>query len=320
MSSAAKQHHSFKRFNKGNLNSFIFFLILAALFWVLTKFSKEYTQDVKAQLEFINVPEDAVIGGNTDRELPLRMEASGFDFLFYQIRRPVITVDVSDLNPGQDSIWTISKAQLEIQAEQLFNHPVEITLKESEIKLPLLALGKRTVPVVPAVTLEFKEGYAALAPMELQPDSITLIGPVKVLDQLLEIYTEQEVLANLDAAVSGELKLELPDSIGQVKMVPDKVSYQLDVEEFIENEMMVPLTLIGNEENLGIQLFPSAVKVRYTINFGRYKNIQASDFKVVCDLSKATGGNLLSPQLVAYPEGAQNVSFLPEAVEFIVIQ
>ena len=318
MTAAVKQ----KRKNgKGNLNSFIFFLILATLFWVLTKFSKEYEQDLVAQLEFVNLPEDAVIGSDADSQLPLRMETSGFEFLYYKLRKPVLSIDVSQLSPDENSQWSLPKSTLEAQATAQFNHPVRILRTEDEIRLPLQALASKKVAVIPAVDYSFKEGYSSLDSFQIEPDSVLLIGPEAQLKSINSINTEAIEFNNLEEDISGELNIALPDGDSQLKVSPQKVSYKMQIQEFIENELTVPITLVGNDEELGIQLFPSSVKVRYTINFAQYKNVQASDFKVICDLSKAAeGSNLLSPELVNFPEGAQNLSLSPKEVEFILIQ
>lgn len=318
MTAADKQK---RKYGKGNLNSFIFFLILATLFWVLTKFSKEYEQDMVAQMEFINLPDNAVIGNDINTQLPLRLEASGFEFFYYKLRKPVITIDLAQLSPDENSRWSLSKSILESQATAQFKHPVTIQLTDTEITLPLQALSSKKVAVLPAVDYNFKEGFSSLEPLEIKPDSVTLIGPASLLNTIESVKTELREFNGLDENIEGELEIALPDNENQLKVSPAKVSYSMQVQEFIENELTVPITLIGNETGQGIQLFPSSVKVRYTINFAQYKNVKASDFKVVCDLSKAAdGNNVLSPELILSPEGAQNLSFSPKEVEFIVIQ
>lgn len=307
--------------SRGDLNSFLFFLILATLFWVLTKFSKEYEQDLSAQMEFTSLPDNAVINKGANTAIPLRLEASGFEFLYYKIKKPVVTIDLADIDPGPDAQWKLPKTSIESQASQQFNHQVTVSVPQTEITLPIQLLAKRKVAVIPAVELNFKDGYSSLNELKITPDSVMVIGPEGMISSMESIKTEAREFKGLDADIEGELAIALPDGGEQLKVTPERISYSLDVQEFIENELTVPITLVGNEDNLAIQLFPSAVKVRYTVNFDQYKNVSAEDFEVICDLSKAAeGSNLLTPELITYPEGVQKLSFSPKEVEFIVIQ
>lgn len=317
MTAAEKNKKLSKR---GNLNSFIFFLILATLFWVLTKFSKEYEQDLNAQLELVNMPADVVVSGDINEEVPLRMKASGFEFLLFKFKKPKITVDVSTLQASPDSLWRVQKTALEGMASEQFKHQVTVNLNGSDLELPLKALSSKRIAITPAIEYNFKEGYSSMEPLSISPDSVTVVGPVNLLEQIEALRTEYKQFNDIDSDIEGEIEIALPDAFAGVKIAPEKVSYTMNVQEFIENEVTVPISLLNSDQQ-GIQLFPSTVKVRYTINFSEYKNVSASDFKVVCDLAKAVeGSNQLSPELVAFPEGAQNLSISPKEVEFILIQ
>ncbi|WP_435578003.1 CdaR family protein [Gilvibacter sp.] len=318
MTAAEKQK---RKSGKGNINSFVFFLILATLFWVLTKFSKQYEQDVDAQLEYTNIPANAVISEDGVNSVPLRLKASGFEFLYYKLSKPKITLDLTRLEPDTSARWMISKQGLENLATLQLKHQVELQMEKSNIELPIRTLGQKRVPVIANISYTFKEGYSYTEPLGITPDSVTVIGPENSLKQVTALETAAASFDEVDEAISGSLEILLPDTVDKLKVDPGEVNYSMEVQEFIENQVTVPITLIGSDEVRGIQLFPSAVTVRYTINFSDYKNVQASDFKVICDLSKIEeGANFLVPELVEAPAGARRLSLSPNQVEFIAIQ
>ncbi|MDC7997851.1 CdaR family protein [Gilvibacter sediminis] len=318
MTAAEKQKH---KSGKGNINSFVFFLILATLFWVLTKFSKQYEQDVQAQLEYINIPANAVISEDGISTVPLRLSASGFEFLYYKLSKPKITIDLTRLEPDNNTRWMISKQGLENLATLQLKHSVDLLSERSNLELPIRSLGQKRVPVLANIAYTFKEGYSYVKPLRITPDSVTVIGPENSLAQVNALETVAASFDGVDEAISGSLELLLPDTVDKLKLDPSQVEYSMEVQEFIENELSVPITLIGSDEVRGIQLFPSSVTVRYTINFSDYKKVQAGDFKVICDLSKVEeGANFLIPELIEAPAGARRLSLSPTQVEFIAIQ
>ena len=51
----------FKKHKNLKVKRFLFFLLLAAIFWVLTKFSREFTATMVAKIQYENVPENAAL-------------------------------------------------------------------------------------------------------------------------------------------------------------------------------------------------------------------------------------------------------------------
>jgi hypothetical protein len=317
MTAAERQKH---KSGKGNINSFVFFLILATLFWVLTKFSKQYQQDIQAEVEFVNMPANTMVS-DAASTIPIRVSASGFEFLYYKLSKPKLSIDLSTISPNEQARWTISKQNLENLATIQLKHPVTVLTDKSSLELPLRDLGQRRVAVQARVDYTFKEGYSYLAPLAISPDSVTVIGPENQILKVTNLLTEAASFKELDEGIEGTLKINLPKELSGVKVDPEEVTYRMEVQEFIENEVLVPITLVGNDQQQGIQLFPSSVTVRYTINFSDYKSVQPADFKVVCDLSKVEpGGKYLIPELIDFPEGARRLSISPDQIEFIAIQ
>lgn len=307
--------------NRGNLRSFIFFLFLATLFWFLTKFSKEYAADVTTTVAFLNIPEGTIVQENAQQEVPLNLEASGFEFLFYKLKMPKIPVDLSTINPDENGNWRLNKSQIEALATKAFKHPVRAQLPESGISLALDALGKRKVPVKANLDFVLEDGFAVVDSLIIHPDSITFIGPKIQLQGISLAQTEFKELTAVNKDVEGQLSIQIPNGVKQLKATPEQVNYSLKVAEFIETELLIPISLVNVPDGANIKLFPSTIKVTYRINFDDYKKVSASDFKIICDFEQvAPNSNIVIPELVTQPEAASQVNLATSQVEFIYIQ
>ena len=70
-----------KTFKSIKLNMFFFFLLLAVIFWALTKFSKENTAKITANLAYNNVPNNYLLAEENISEIRVEITSNGGDFV-----------------------------------------------------------------------------------------------------------------------------------------------------------------------------------------------------------------------------------------------
>ena len=71
-------------FKNSKLKGIFFFLLLATVFWVLTKFSRQYTATAKATIHYLNIPEATQIKDDNLKKIDFNLTTSGFEFLYYR--------------------------------------------------------------------------------------------------------------------------------------------------------------------------------------------------------------------------------------------
>ena len=79
--------HSLQDFSleRGKSRSFLIFLALSFFFWVITKFSNEYTEILTAEVRFDNFPMGIVPLSDPSSEVQITLTASGFQLLLYKL-------------------------------------------------------------------------------------------------------------------------------------------------------------------------------------------------------------------------------------------
>lgn len=317
---AGKSSKPFK-IKRGNLNSFLFFLFLATLFWVLTKFSKEYVSEVVTSIKYLNVPEGTIVQGDSVQDIQLSLSASGFEFMFYKLKTPKVPVDLSTINPDANQSWILTKSELEDLASKAFKHPVTAKVPESGLILALDALGKHKVPVRSALRFVLQDGYQITDSISIEPDSVTFIGPKNDLIDLNFATTIAKEFESVNSSINGTVNIAMPEGFEQLTIVPEEVTYSLGVDQFIEAELLIPVQLVNAPEGSNIELFPSSIKVKYQISFKNYKDVVPGDFKIVCDMAQIDEArNILIPKLTGIPAGVTQAKMGTNQVEFIFIQ
>ena len=88
-------------FSSKKVNVFVLFLVLALLFSVLTKLSKDYTQTVVFNIEKVNIPVDKLIVNDSSHLLNITLTTYGFKLIKYYLARPSIVVDFQKLEKNK---------------------------------------------------------------------------------------------------------------------------------------------------------------------------------------------------------------------------
>ncbi|MEP2935079.1 MAG: hypothetical protein ABJM06_05140 [Gilvibacter sp.] len=305
---------------KGKLNSFLIFLGLSLLLWFLTKFSKEITNDVQGQLHLVGIPEGNMLMGEDLIPVRIQMQGTGFDYLYYAFNKPKIEVDVASSAIENNGTWVLPRIEVNSLASQQLSQDAEVQLPSNGLPITLEILATKKVAVKIMADVSYEEGFSPIDSYYVVPDSVTVSGPSSVIDTLSIVETERKAYVNVSQDLDDILLLSVGED-SNLNVNPDTVEFSLSVAEFIEDSRVIPIEVINVPPDTDVQLFPSSVTISYVIDFDNYKKILASDFKVVCDLSKASeDANLLAPELIRYPKTAKNVTMNTAQVEFIIIQ
>ncbi len=83
-------------FKNSKLKGIFFFLLLATVFWVLTKFSRQYTATATATIHYLNIPEATQIKDDNLKKIDFNLTTSGFEFLYYRFKNPIIDIDLKN--------------------------------------------------------------------------------------------------------------------------------------------------------------------------------------------------------------------------------
>ena len=70
---------------KGKPKMFLLFLFVTTFIWFISKFSREFTSNIKAEIDYINAPHGVIVSENNYDFVTIYFTTSGFDFLYYKI-------------------------------------------------------------------------------------------------------------------------------------------------------------------------------------------------------------------------------------------
>lgn len=290
---------------------------IALLFWVLTKLSKDYPAEKEVTLR-INTPEGKTFAEQPPPTLLVKLEGRGWELMFDYFTSPEIILRY-DLSQSDLTELSETRLRADVNRRIAFGNIRIVELNTNDINLALEDEDTKRVPIVLRDSLTFAPGYHLSKPIRLNPDSVTLTGPITALGSIERWRTDSVVITDLKNTVNRKIALEEPPSGISLKIKEVEAIFQ--IEQFTEKSFFIPLVVQNAPDSL--KYFPETVKVTCVVGLSDYNKITSNDFSVEIDLAKVAlseGKNTIPISLVKEPENAISVQFTPKSAEFFIFK
>lgn len=293
-------------------------LSIAFVFWLLVKFSKDYTVVREVGLSY-ELPEQKAFAVSPPNTVFVNLEAQGWFFLVAGISGKDFHLPyrVPDRN-----VFGLTPAQVRSDLEDLVNDKeVEITnLLFDGFRIVLEDRLEKQVPLLSQYDLTMLPEYRLVDSVRMVPDSVWVSGPRSMIDPIRYWRTDSLVLADLSQTYQGQLPIRIAEQGMQVS--PASVQVTVPVERFTEKSIFVPVEIVNPPPD-SIRLFPDKALVKCVLGLGNYNSLSAEDFRLIADLDKSRiqeGKNSVPLELVERPAYLHSVLISPRSTEFFVIK
>ena len=310
-----------KTFSSNKAKLFLMFLILASIFWVLTKFSREFTSAMTAKVDYKDLPNTATLAKENTDEINFDLTANGFEILFYKFKKPSLEIRVDDYYTEKKDSFSISKSELLRKLSGSFNKYMEVkNLSPDHLNVKLDPIVLKKVLVKAKTDISFKDGFKPINDYIIKPDSITISGPKGKLENIDTVYTEVVSLKNIEKNISESVKIKSPsDDI--VAIDPVSVKFQWPVAEFSQGQFTLPIEIVNLPPGMELKLVPERITVSFDVAIDDFGTLSSDSFRVICDYSKRNKEeNFMLPEISKKPEGTVNIMFQPKKVDFFIFK
>lgn len=305
--------------NFKSITGMIICIIIAALLWIIIKLTVEYTVTEPFAIRFTDIPADQIIQ-NENYRVEATMTTTGFKLMNYYLKAPKnreIQLSLKDINYKKINFetYSYSKRYLEESIAEFINATSNEVQVADELQYFVMSkLASKKVKIIPQTSFDFERQYNYYGEPIAIPDSATVFGTSKDIQDIQYIQTEvvsrKNVIQNIDTKAKLALKENIQCDVNEVEIV-------VNVEKYTEAEVEVPITIPDETQ---LHLFPNKVKIRYIVAIKDYPIINDISFKVTIDSESIFLNETLPVKLLLYPNNTQIISINPEQVEYIVVQ
>ncbi len=290
---------------------------IALVFWLLVKMSQTYRTERQVKLNFV-LPDDRAFAEMPPRDVRVQLEGSGWDLMFEFFSNSEIPL-FYDLRETDQLILNRGQLRTDI-FNNLSSNDLKITeVNYDDINVTLEKKASKRVPVEPAIDLVLDPEYHLRRPVTITPDSVRLIGPASKIEPVEKWRTDSVVLSGVRSDKKVSLPLQKPPN--EVILGTQSVEVQIEVEQFTEKSLFVPLTIRNAPDSL--RLFPQRIKLTCVVGLSDYNRVTSKDFMVEVDLKDvpvSEDKNTAPIQLVSQPHFVKNVKFSPKSAEFYFVK
>ena len=263
----------FGKFTSKDTALFLFFVVMAAAFWMMLTFNTQMTHDVTVRLK-IKKPANVTLLQELPETFTVTVKDRGTAFLkSYFHSSPQIEIDFSRYYDEKNHSMVISPSQLASEVRRAFRREASIIkISPESFNVKYTTMPGKKVPVNWEDNLQniTTDRQFVVNPDEIKtiPDSVTIYALDRAtLHNITEVDIATVEVENLTASLDKNVRIK---SISNVRTIPNKVKLHVPVEPLIKKEQEVSISVRNQPYGLNVLLFPPSVKVSYLLPQSRY--------------------------------------------------
>lgn len=307
------------------LKSFLFFILLAVIFWFLNALSNDYYTVIQTEIKYTKLPENKILINELPQEVQLQVRGHGFSLLqnmvarlFSNVSLDVSTIIENNKNFNNDNTLVWRSNQIKIQIEkQLSDDITVLEVHPGEIIMAFSDAIEKNIIIKPDVKITCQKKFMQHGQTEVEPDSILVKGPNLMVDKIKYIETEYVEFLDLNASIKQQIMLK---PIEKVVFSSNDVSIKINVEEVSQGEITIPIKIKNLPDTVELKLLPQEIKIEYFAFISDYNTIKPTDFDITINFDSLLNNptNEINPVLEKYPQYISHIKMYPENVSFII--
>ncbi|MFT4668899.1 MAG: YbbR domain-containing protein, partial [Ulvibacter sp.] len=107
----------------------------------------------------------------------------------------------------------------------------------------------------------------------------------------------------------------------KVSIDPMEVNISVNVAEFTQKKMVVPIQLTNVPQETIVKLIPTTVTVTFNVSVEDFNEINASDFKLVCDFNERNlDEDFILLKLEEGPPRIYNIELSTKKIDYLIFK
>lgn len=305
-----------KVFFTKDVATFLFFLALSFLFWLMHNVGAHKQLHIKTAITYSGIPSNVLLNDSLPNLLSYVIEDNTSDFWRYKRKlTDTLNIDLSDYFNGSGKFsYSTKNLVSRIMAAYGANAQL-IKLDPAKINAQYTLLRSKQVPLILKSPVELTSQYLLKEPVRFSPASILVYATPDALDSIKALY----VTVPGTWGKSADVTCPLP-KLKDVKFPLDYVHANVSVEMSTEKQLSIPIVAEHLPKDLSFKAFPSTVNVVFAVGLSKYESIVPAQFKAVVNYDSISNDidSTAHVFLIQQPHDIYNVRLSPKNVEFIL--
>ena len=305
--------------------SFFICLIISAFLWLINALNRSYTRTIAIPVKFVNYPLGKRLVNKQPPYIMADIRTSGAKLLMLLVKKSIgeITIDVSKATNARQAtqMASISTVNSIGNLSKLLNVDVDlIKLKPDSIHFVFGKTVTKMVYVKPQVQVNYTIPQGIYKKIKVSPAFIQISADSATLAKIDTLYTEKIVLNNLNQKVEQQTAIQLSEELeGMVALSSNSVNLQINLDEFAQKKMQIPVEVMHQPANCKLKTFPAFVEVTLALPFKQFDSLTEEMVKAQVDF-RQTGSQTekLSVTVSSTLIDSKVTEISPKKVEYVI--
>ena len=300
---------------------FFVFLALSIVLWQFTNLAKPVSVSKLVKVTFKAPDGDYQLIDDSVVSIETRVTATGLRLLFNSPYNKVYSLSTESMIESDDKL-VILPSDIESQLQKVFGEAITIEkIFTAELEVPLARIASKKVPVIPDVSISYKQNYILKGALSISPDSVRISAPESELRAISVLNTVPLKRDNVSVSINEPLAIDYSD-LGLSSIEQTEVTINAEVVRFSEMVYEVPILLPELENGMRLAVFPPNAQVVCKAPAEVLKALDSGAFGVTIDFDFSQGIDSLPSRLplkFSYsPSDVLEVFFSNDRVNYIL--
>ena len=293
------------------------FFLFSFVVWLSSKMSETHTASVEIQFDFSNETFEIYRTNNEVQATDFIVSGTGFRLLSARLITPTVFLSMSDAQIDGDGIY-FTQQDLISAVESQFRNVYRVNqLSLKRLDTPFIQSASKRVPVRLVQDLLPADGYAWSSELQIVPDSLTVFGLPSQVDTLMYALLDSPKSKMFNTSFDQKLEL-ITDLQSNFKWSQTKVYVTQNISRYTQVELRLPVEVIDSDEKVDVSLIPAFVLVNLSVPIERVRQIEPSQFVLVCRLPSDKTTEYLEVNFEKIPEGIMVKDITPKQVRYFL--
>lgn len=300
---------------------FFVFLALSIVLWQFTNLAKPISVSKLVNVTFKAPDGDYQLIDDSVVSIETRVTATGLRLLFNSPYNKVYSLSTESMVESDDQ-FVLLPSDIESQLQKEFGEAIAIEkIFTAQLVVPLARIASKKVPVIPNVSITYKQNYILKGVLSVSPDSVRISAPESTLRTINALNTVPLKRDNVSLSINQPLDIAYSD-LGLSSIEETKVTINAEVVRFSEMVYEVPILLPELENGMRLAVFPPSAQVVCKAPADVLKALDSGAFGVTVDFDFRQGMDSLPSRLplkFSYsPSDVLEVYFSNDRVNYIL--
>ena len=311
-----------KNFLLSNINkqlfTFLFFLILSAIFWLILTLNEGYEKELKIPVRIVNVPKNVMLTSPSVDTVRATVRDQGWVLLNYMFGEYNNNVKIDFRNYDKTfGKGVVPNADLKRLIEQSLESSSKVTAVKPEKLEYFYNNGEHKRVPVHWNGRVIPEQLFFISHVDYKPDTVDVYTSREKLDSIRIVYTEPLNYVGFRDTLLVDCKLA---HAADVKVVPERIQVVFHTDLLTEESIDVPIKCINLPAGKTLRTFPAKVRVNFVAGVSQIRELTADEFTVVADYLEIEqkASEKCNIYLKEVPNGISRATLSTKQVDYLI--